>query len=222
MNQKRAIKALIFDVGGVLSLGKYTHPGIREHHLLGVHHYVASSLNIDLDAWFDAIDNVYSKSIEGKIQKNKALKIIADNLNISVKRLKNLFTIAYKKHFKKNTELLYLIHKLKNNGYKIGILSDQWYLSKDALINKKDFADFNPIIVSCDVGMRKPNPKIYKLLIKKLKLKPLEILFTDNREWNLKAARKLGIKTILFKNNDQFIRELMTLGVFNEKKQEDQ
>jgi FMN phosphatase YigB (HAD superfamily) len=36
-------------------------------------------------------------------------------------------------------------------------------------------------------------------------------LFIDNREWNLKPARKLGMKTILFKNNKQTIKDLKKL-----------
>jgi FMN phosphatase YigB (HAD superfamily) len=41
--------------------------------------------------------------------------------------------------------------------------------------------------------MRKPNPLIYKLTLKKLKVKPSEAIFIDNQKWNILAAKKLAI-----------------------------
>ena len=124
-----------------------------------------------------------------------------------------MFHRAYKKGFKKNKELFKLAFKLKKQGYKIGILSDQLYLSADVLTSKKDMKHFNPVIISCYVGLRKPDIKIYKLFIKKSKLKAKEIVFIDNRSWNLKPARKLGMKTILFKDNMQCIDKLKKMGI---------
>ena len=114
---------------------------------------------------------------------------------------------AYKKEFKINKQLFNQAFKLKKLGYKIAILSDQWHLSKDAHMPKKWCKKFDQLIVSCDVGIRKPNPKIYKLTLKKLKLSPRQILFIDNQEWNIKPAKKLGMKIILFKNNEQLFKE---------------
>ena len=103
--------------------------------------------------------------------------------------------------------------KLKEEGYKIAILSDQWYLSKEAIIPKSFYRDFNPTIISCDVGMRKPNPKIYQYILKKLKLKPVQTIFIDNQEWNIKPAKNIGMNTILFKDSNQAIKELKKFGV---------
>ena len=72
---------------------------------------------------------------------------------------------------------------------------------------------FNAVIVSCDVGIRKPNPKIYKLVLKKLKLPAKNTVFIDNQKWNIKPAKKLGMNTILFKNNKQTLKELKKLKV---------
>ncbi|MBS3079608.1 HAD-IA family hydrolase [Candidatus Pacearchaeota archaeon] len=213
MRPKNKIRAIIFDVGGVLSLGRYEKKAVEGHHLLGVHNFMADKLGIDLDTWFDAIDSVYAKSIEGKINRRKTLYVMAKNLKCSVSKLEKFFLLAYKKHFKKNIELYKLAHDLIKKGYRVGILSDQWYLSKDALILQKDIRGFRPVIISCDVGLRKPNPKIYRLLLKKLRLTGERVLFIDNREWNLKPARALGIKTILFEDNEQLIKALIAKGI---------
>jgi len=211
--QKNKIKLIAFDVGGVLQLGTYDDSKQWKHHTMGVHKYIARKLKIKLDTWFDSIDTDYAKAIEGKISREKVISIISKRLKVSKVKLIALLHKAYARAFKKNRELYKIAKKLKKQGEMVGILSDQWYFSEDVLMGRRDMKGFNPIICSCDVGMRKPNPKIYKMLIKKARVKPNEILFIDNRDWNMPPAKKLGIKTILFKDNKQCIRELKKMGV---------
>ena len=206
------IKALIFDVGGVLQLGERLLEYYKgKTHNLGVHEHVSRKLKISLDKYFDSIDTVYAKSIEGKISEKKALKIMARNLKTTSKKLKEFYKQAYKENFKLNKELLKFAFKKKKQGYKIAILSDQWHLSKKILVSKDFYNKFDATIVSCDVGVRKPNPGIYKLVLKKLKLSAKETIFIDNQEWNTKPAEELGMKTVLFKNNKQAIKEIEKL-----------
>src|SRR3989344_7570890 len=154
------------------------------------------------------IDTTYAEAIEGKISRSKALLIISKNVKTTPEKLEKIILKSYKKNFKQNNKLYRLAFRLKKEGYKIGILSDQWYLSKEALIPATKIEKFDIRIISCDIGIRKPDLKIYRLLIKRIKLKPEEILFIDNQEWNIKPAKKLGIKTILYRNNKQLIGEL--------------
>lgn len=214
---KKGVKAIIFDVGGVLASGT---PVVKMHgklHHPGVHEYVAKKLKISLDQYFDSIDTNYAKSIEGKISEKKAISLLSKNLKITPKKLIKLYIKAYKKNFKQNKQLFRKAFKLKKLGYKIAILSDQWHLSYEALMSSKNYKKFNPVIVSCFVGMRKPNPKIYKLILKKLKLKSPECLFIDNQKWNIDAAKKLKIKTILFKDNKQLFKNKIWRDLFNDK-----
>ena len=196
------IKALIFDVGGVLRLEnpKFNHPH--------VHHLVAKKLGVNIDQYLDAIDTVYAKSIEGKISEEKSLKIMARNLKTSPKKLKSIYTDAYLKYYILNKRLFQFAFKKKKQGYKIAILSDQWWLAKKALLSNKIYNRFDVRVISCDVGVRKPNPKIYKITLKKLKLKPAQTVFIDNQSWNIKPAKKIGMKTVLFKNNKQAIKAI--------------
>lgn len=206
--------AIIFDVGGVLSLNKNSiFINKRGHKNLGVHNDISKKLKISLDQWFDSIDSVYSKSIEGKISRIKALSIISRNTETPRRKIMNLFVQEYKKNYKQNKRLYKLALKFKRQGYKIAILSDQWYLSSEALIPKKYYDDFKPAIVSCNVGMRKPNLQIYKYTLKRLRLNPSQTIFIDNQEWNIKPAKSIGMNTILFKDNNQAIKELKKFGV---------
>lgn len=200
---KNVIKAIIFDIGGVLLLGdktiKYGHQNIN------VHKEICKKFNLNLKQWFKKIEVPYEKSITGKWTYNKVLKEFSKKLNSEPKKIEKLFLKAHKKSFKENKTLYKKVRELKKN-YIIGILSDQTYFSKKALLTKKRLNLFNPILLSCDLKTRKPNLKIYKLLLKKLKLKPFEILFIDNREYNLKPAKKLGMQTILYKNNKHLFK----------------
>jgi epoxide hydrolase-like predicted phosphatase len=207
------IKAIIFDIGGVLQVGQTQKKRQKQKHSSGVHETIAKKLKISLDQYFDAIDTAYAKSIEGKISKKDLLKILSENLKISEKKIEKLYLRAYKKEFRLNKQLFKQAFKLKKKGYKIAILSDQWHLSKEAHMPKKWFKKFDVLVVSCEVGMRKPNPKIYQLVLKKLKLKPLQTVFIDNQEWNIRPAKKIGMKSIRFTNNKQLFRDLKNLGV---------
>ena len=204
-NNNNKIKAVIFDIGGVLQLGNpsFEHPN--------VHSYIAKKLGINLDQYFDSIDTPYAKSIEKKISEKKALKIMARNLKTNPSELRELYFKAYRKYYTLNKKLLEFAFRIRKRGYKIAILSDQWYLSKKALASKNLYNGFDEIIISCDVGLRKPNPEVYRLILKKLKLKSKEVIFVDNQKWNITPAKKLGMKTILFKNNKQAIQEISKL-----------
>jgi HAD superfamily hydrolase (TIGR01509 family) len=57
---------------------------------------------------------------------------------------------------------------------------------------------FRGFIISGDVGMRKPDPAIYELLINRLKFKANDILFVDDNSRNLDAAERKDIGTVLF------------------------
>lgn len=212
------IKVVIFDIGGVLQLSKTLVRLIQDSHLIGVpahcghrnksiHEYLANKLKIVLDQWFDVIDTAYAKSIEGKLTEKQVLKIISQNLKINKYKLKKWLVRAYKRNVFLNKDLLKQAIKLKKQGYKIAILSDQWHFSKRALMPKSLTKHFSPVIVSCEVGVRKPNQKIYSLTLEKLKVMPEECLFIDNQEWNIRPAKKLGMKTILFKDNKQLFKE---------------
>ncbi len=210
---KRGIKAVVFDVGGVFVIPKKPIISEKGKQVAGVFNYVSDKLKIPLDKLFDSMDTSYAKSIENKISREKALSVISKNLEIKATKLKKLFYRAYKRKFKQNKQLYRLAFKLKKQGYKIAILSDQWYLSKEALMLKRLTKKFDAVVVSCDVGIRKPDPKIYKMVLKKLKLPAKKTIFIDDREWNIKPARKLGFNTILFKNNEQTIKALEKMGV---------
>ena len=219
----KSIKAIIFDIGGVLQANTKTRFNRKELHTSGIHEIVAKKLKISIDQYFDAlgyifylnyyiIDSYYVKSIEGSISKKELLEILSKNLKAPAQKIEKLYYDAYSKRFKKDKLLLSTAKKLKKN-YKVAILSDQWHLSKKAHVPKSFNKIFNPIILSCDVGIRKPSTEIYKLILKKLKLKPNQVIFIDNQVWNTIPAHALGMNTILHVNTKKTIQELKHFGI---------
>ena len=214
VSKKEEIKAIIFDIGGVLSEGNLLKiPRKKGRPQAGSHEYVAKKLGITLDQYFDSIDSVYADSIAGRKTKKQVLNVMARNLKTTPAKLEKLYVKSYRRHFKKNRKLYRLAFKLKKKGYKIAILSDQNYISKQVLASPKLTKNFDAVIISCNVGIRKPDPKIYRLTLKKLKLPARQTVFIDNQTWNLMPAKKLGMKTILFKSNAQTFKALERLGV---------
>jgi len=57
---------------------------------------------------------------------------------------------------------------------------------------------FSVIVISGDVGLRKPDSKIFKLILEKIKAPPENCVFIDDNLYNLNAASEFGIKTIRF------------------------
>lgn len=201
------LKVIVFDVEGVLQIAKNKVYQKKLHTNLGVHEAVLKKLKLSVDTYFDYLDTDYSLSIEGKITKSKLMKSLSKKFNYPEKKLEKLYLKAYIKKYKANKFLISFAKTLRKKGLKVAILSDQWHLSSPSLIPKSFSKIFNPIITSCEEGTRKPDIKIYKLLLKKLKVKPKEVLFIDDRPWNLPPAEKLGIKTILFLDNKSFLSE---------------
>ena len=81
-------------------------------------------------------------------------------------------------------------------------------------LQKFDFLSlFEGIIVSGEEKTRKPFKKIYQITIDRFEIDPTESLFIDDNLRNVKAAEKLNIKGIHFKNSDKLEIELRNLKI---------
>lgn len=96
------------------------------------------------------------------------------------------------------------LSKLKKMGYKIGLISN---CSADIPILWKytQFAKFiDVVILSCSVGLKKPDPKIYRLACEKLDVKPQNCLYIgDGDSHELAGATQVGMEAILIRDSSQ-------------------
>ncbi len=102
-----------------------------------------------------------------------------------------------------------IIEKLRAKGYKLGLLSvhaKEWIAH---LETKYDYhKHFHQVMYSYQVGVSKPDPQAFKLILESLQVKPTETLFVDDSEENLETAKSLGMHTIHFKNAKELKKEL--------------
>lgn len=192
------IKAIVSDIGGVM---------ISENNMKTHYGPLIKSMNLNKKKFFELYRKYIDKASRGRISAQKMIYCIAKELKVDKKELLKNW-IKYKvKSIKKNVRLERVLKKLKKR-YKVVSMSGVLDLHYK-LCNKKgiyDVFDFN--ICSFRVGSNKPDIQIYKLLLKKLKLSPEEIVFIDDTKECLIPAKKRGIKTILYKNNSQLFRDL--------------
>ena len=103
-------------------------------------------------------------------------------------------------------------NRIPKETYRIGLMSNT-EMPMVRFFKTRKYKWFDPEIFSCKVGARKPEAKIYEILLRKLELKPEEIVFIDDRKENIDAANQIGINGILFKNSKQLKKDLLTLSV---------
>ena len=101
--------------------------------------------------------------------------------------------------------------KTLHKNYIIGCLSNTDGASFNYNARNKDFSVFEYRFLSFLIGARKPNKKIYQYAIKKLNVRPGEILFIDDVKKNVEGAKKAGIKAIQFKNLNDLKRRASKL-----------
>ncbi|MDD5292624.1 MAG: HAD family phosphatase [Candidatus Omnitrophica bacterium] len=70
------------------------------------------------------------------------------------------------------------------------------------------FKYFSYMFLSYELGLRKPDARIYEYIIDYIKLSPKNITYTDDRPELIEAARKSGIDAFVFESTDAFIEEL--------------
>ena len=95
-----------------------------------------------------------------------------------------------------------LIDELKAAGYKLYVLSNMSREFIDFLRKQRVYENFDGDVVSCEVGIVKPMPEIYDLLLERFDLNPAETIFIDDRKENVDAAAAKGIATFHFDRND--------------------
>lgn len=73
---------------------------------------------------------------------------------------------------------------------------------------KPMFDRMDRVFVSFEMGVRKPDPKIFHMALEEMNWEPGETLFLDDSKVNIEAAEKIGIKTYWIETHDDFDRML--------------
>jgi len=199
----KEIKTVIFDLGGV-----YFTDGTK-----GAIDIISKRWNLDsklvADVFKGKIGTAYRES---QISHEEFWKQAKEALGIDapMDELANIWLNGYVP-IEGTVEI---IKELRENGYEIIYLSDNVQERIDYLEEKYSFLQhFKSGVFSHIAGVRKPNPKIYKLALLESSNPAENCVYIDDKPNLLEEADKLGMATIAFVNPDETRKRLIELGV---------
>ena len=100
-------------------------------------------------------------------------------------------------------DAVFLIHALSNYP--------AWYRLIEERLELSRYLEWS--FVSCDTGVRKPDPEAYLLAVRALGVDPRDCIFVDDRETNCRAARRVGMDAILFRGAESVRSEFVARGL---------
>jgi HAD superfamily hydrolase (TIGR01509 family) len=123
------------------------------------------------------------------------------------------FRRAFRAGDRLDEELVSLIHHLRNDGYRTGLLSNG-PASRDHHLEQLGIADgFDVIVVSGCEGLLKPDPAIFELALERLGVQAEEAVFVDDFRENVATAQQVGLHATRFRGLTPLRRWLRGLGV---------
>ncbi len=198
-------RAIIFDLGGVLIdwNPRYVYRNVFDSEEK-MEWFLAHICNMD---WNEQQDAGYpiAKAVEEKVAQ---FPLFEREIRIYYDR----WTEMLKEPFEGTVTIL---HQLKKRAdLKLYALTN-WSaeLFPYALKKYHFLKTFDGIVVSGEEKMKKPDPEIFQLLLKRFQLDTREVLFIDDSLRNINAAEELGIRSIHFKNPEQLKKDLEKIGL---------
>lgn len=176
------VKAIIFDCFGVIVGQGFEHT------------YRSAGGDPKQDR--DFIDDMLGRANMGLINDEDFHSGMAAKLGLSMDDWRQAVLSAEQP----DSELLEYIKQLRAN-YKTAILSNANHDSLDRKIGAPWLETcFDKLVVSADVGMVKPDPRIYRLAAERLGVEPAECVFIDDLEIHIQGAQAVGMQAILYKD----------------------
>ena len=200
------LEAVIWDFGGVLTSSPFEAFARfeREHALppdiirrtnASNHHENAwakfERAEVDLET-FDRLFAAESKALGAEVRGKDVLPLLSGDLRPemveALKRIKSRFRTGC------------ITNNLPANA--IGSASGRSLYIAEVMVL------FDHVIESAKIGLRKPDPKIYRMMVEALGVDPKRCVYLDDLGVNLKPAREMGMATIKVVNGPQAIAEL--------------
>ncbi|KKU93244.1 hypothetical protein A3H89_03725 [Candidatus Amesbacteria bacterium RIFCSPLOWO2_02_FULL_48_11] len=195
-------KLILFDLGGVVFTNG-TKKFVTD---------ISARYGIKYEEALNVLDGeIGTKYREGKIGRDEFWKLVLESLPLreTIDGLESEWIGDY--------ELIpgtkEIMDKLRGK-YKIMYLSDNVKERVDKLDARFGFISwFDDGIFSHEVGVRKPNPKIYEYALQKGQVEPSESIFIDDKPKMLEPAREIGITGLVFESPEKLESDLERMGV---------
>ncbi len=196
------IRAVVFDIGGVLEITPD----------LGVDRRWEARLGLPAGGMGERMDDVWMGGALGTITLDDVHRAIRDRLGLDGQQLTAFMADIWRQYLgTANTELIEYARGLRPL-YRTGILSNSFVGAREREQAAYGFEDLvDEIVYSHESGMAKPDPRIYALACERLGARPAETVFLDDIEQCVAGARDVGINAVHYRDNAQAIAEIEKL-----------
>jgi len=192
------VKAAIFDIGGVLvqqvdrTRVRYweTHLNLEEGSLGRVIWMTPNSLRAEI----------------GQASEDEVWAAVADRFQLNPIDLAALRGDFFSGSVW-NVQLIDFARSL-HAAVKTGIISNAWPNARADVKRWVNGDTFDDLIFSAEVGLAKPDRRIYELALDRLRVQPTEAIFIDDVQTNVEAAQAIGLAGIRFENTAQTMAEI--------------
>lgn len=170
------IKVIFFDCFGVLMLTRQ------------------QTLEVRYPKYAERLTELSHQADAGFLGRSELVEQVAELLTITTEESDTLLTGGYVV----NDDLVGLIVNLKQQGYKIGLISNlgrDWF---DTYVPEATKTLFDDRVVSGEVGMVKPYPEIFELACSRLGVETQDALFIDDIASNCDGAQRAGMHALLY------------------------
>lgn len=187
------IKAVIFDMYETL-VSLYTFPVY-----LGAQ--VAKDIGISEAEFRKTWDPTEDDRTVGKMHFEDVIKQVLEEHTVYSDELFNKITGSRKNNTKNalahmHPQIIPMLQKLKADGKKVALISNCFFEERDTIVKSELWQYFDCACLSCELGIKKPDVRIYEVCLQKLDLKPEECLYIgDGGSRELETARDIGMKT---------------------------
>jgi epoxide hydrolase-like predicted phosphatase len=197
------IKAVIFDMGGVLL--RTTDPAPREELAREV-----GLTRLELEQLIFASETAV-KAETGQISEVQRWTKVLDQLKVPEEQ-RTEFQRRFWSKDRVDDDLIDYIRQLRTS-YRTGLLSNAWDGIRPAILKRfpQMLEVFDVAMFSAEVGMRKPDRRYYYWILERLGVAADEAVFIDDFPPNVEAARQIGLKAIRFLTPEQMRQELSPL-----------
>jgi glucose-1-phosphatase len=150
-----------------------------------------------------------AQSTIGKVGQDQIWQNIADELKLTPEELKN-----FEQTFWQGDQIdMELIRYLENQRgtFTTALLSNAWVGMRDILKDQYQIVEgetVDHILISAELGVAKPDPRIYHILASTINCQFDKILFVDDFIENIEAAEELGIQTIHYQPGMDLINHI--------------
>lgn len=207
-----AIKGLFFDIGGVI-----VHADMDRWMLVGAGLLQSDPANVRRE-----VLALVPELERGKMDTNQFWKRVGENLWRAGQgrppegdSCRWVWRDTMKATASIDQDMMTFCWNLSKRGYTVAALSNTIVDHVHVLNDMGAYQPFRPCVLSCQVGLRKPEKEIYKLAAQLAKLKPKQCLLIDDREDNLEGARSSGWQGVLFTSPNKLLLDMRKMGLLN-------